>query len=81
MDTGEGMGYGECYEMCKPNDSQTCTLGQIIHYMSIKIINLKKNRGLGQIAFSDFHVSFICTMWMFLVLTSKGTGDYMRESM
>ena len=29
MDTGEGMGYGECWEMCKPDDSQTpvCTRG------------------------------------------------------
>ena len=27
MDTGEVLCYGECCEMCKPNDSQTCTLG------------------------------------------------------
>ena len=27
----------KCCEMCKPEDSQTCTLGQIIHYMLIKI--------------------------------------------
>ena len=27
MDTGEGMCHGECYEMCKIDDSQTCTPG------------------------------------------------------
>ena len=27
MDIGEGMGYDECCEMCKPDDSQTCTPG------------------------------------------------------
>ena len=27
MDTWKGMHYGECYEMCKPDDSQTCTPG------------------------------------------------------
>ena len=27
MDIGEGMCYGECCEMCKPDDSQTCTSG------------------------------------------------------
>ena len=27
MDIGEGMCYGECYEVCKPGDSQTCTPG------------------------------------------------------
>ena len=36
MDTGEGMCYGECCEMHKPDDSQTYTLGQIIHYMLMK---------------------------------------------
>ena len=25
MDTGEGMWYGECYELYKSDDSQTCT--------------------------------------------------------
>ena len=25
MDTGEGMCYGECCELCKTDDSQTCT--------------------------------------------------------
>ena len=25
MDIGEGMCYGECCEVCKPGDSQTCT--------------------------------------------------------
>ena len=25
MDTGDGMYYGECCEMCKTDDSQTCT--------------------------------------------------------
>ena len=24
---GEGMGYDECCEICKPDDSQTCTPG------------------------------------------------------
>ena len=36
MDIGEGMCYGECCELCKTDDSQTCTLKQIIHYMLIK---------------------------------------------
>ena len=27
MGVGEGMCYGECCEVCKPGDSQTCTLG------------------------------------------------------
>ena len=27
MDTGEGMCYGECCEVCKPGNSQTCTPG------------------------------------------------------
>ena len=27
MDIGEGMCYGECYEVCKPGNSQTCTPG------------------------------------------------------
>ena len=27
MDIGEGMCYGECCEVCKPGDSQTCTHG------------------------------------------------------
>ena len=25
MDIGEGVCYGECCEVCKPDDSQTCT--------------------------------------------------------
>ena len=33
MDIGDDMCYGECYEMCKPDDSQTCTPGEnnILH--------------------------------------------------
>ena len=27
MDIGEGMYYGECCEVCKPGNSQTCTPG------------------------------------------------------
>ena len=27
MDIGEGMCYGECFEMCKPDESQTCIPG------------------------------------------------------
>ena len=27
MDTGEGMSCGECCDVCKPGDSQTCTSG------------------------------------------------------
>ena len=27
MDIEEGMRYGECCEVCKPDDSQTCTPG------------------------------------------------------
>ena len=27
MGIGEGMCYGECCEVCKPGDSQTCTPG------------------------------------------------------
>ena len=34
MDIGEGMCYGECCELCKPDKSQTCTPeANIIHYM------------------------------------------------
>ena len=27
MDIGEGMCFGECCEVCKPGDSQTCSPG------------------------------------------------------
>ena len=27
MNIGEGVRYGECCEVCKPGDSQTCTPG------------------------------------------------------
>ena len=27
MDIGEGICYGECCEVCKPDDTQTCTPG------------------------------------------------------
>ena len=27
MDIAEGMCFGECCEVCKPGDSQTCTPG------------------------------------------------------
>ena len=27
MDIGEVKWYGKCYEMCKPDDSQTCIPG------------------------------------------------------
>ena len=36
MDTGEGMCYGECCEVCKPGNSQTCTPGANNTYMLIK---------------------------------------------
>ena len=39
MDTGEGMCYGECCEVCKPGDSQTCTPGDKNTYMFIKTPN------------------------------------------
>lgn len=36
----EGMCYGECREVCKPDDSQTVPLDtfNLIHFMLIKII-------------------------------------------
>ena len=48
MDIGEGMCYGECCEMCKPDDSQTCTPGaNDTLYINLKIIIKKENRSLG----------------------------------
>ena len=38
MDIGEGMCYGECCEVCKPGDSQTCTPGD----NNALYVNLKK---------------------------------------
>ena len=38
MDMGEAMCYDECYEMCKPDDSQTCTPGE----NNILYVNFKK---------------------------------------
>ena len=46
MDIGERMCYGECCEVCKPGDSETCAPGAnntIIHYMLIEIINNTKS--------------------------------------
>ena len=38
MDIGEGVCYGECYEVCKPGDSQTCTPGaNNTLYVNLKI--------------------------------------------
>ena len=43
MDIGEGMCYGECCEVCKPGDSQTCTPGdKNILYVYKKIKKKKK---------------------------------------
>ena len=37
MEIGEGMCFGECCEVCKPGDSQTCTPGgKNILYVYIK---------------------------------------------
>ena len=45
MDTGEGMYYGECCEVCKPGDSQTCTPGDTnTLYVYKKIKNKKQNK-------------------------------------
>ena len=43
MDVGEGMRYGECCEVCKPGDSQTCTPGaNNTLYVNLKKYFLKK---------------------------------------
>ena len=34
-DIREGTCYGECYEMCKPGDSQTCTPGDKIYIICL----------------------------------------------
>ena len=44
-----GMCYGECYEVCKPDDSQTCTPGAnntlyVNKIINKKIIKMKKKR-------------------------------------
>ena len=44
MDIGEGMCYGEHCELCKTDESQNCTLKQIIHYMLIKKIKQDETR-------------------------------------
>ena len=59
MDIGEGMCYGECCEMCKPDDSQTCTLRQIIHYMLIKNIIDRNYRNIGEAAGFKFYI-YLC---------------------
>lgn len=46
MNIGEGMCYGECCEVCKPGDSQTCTPGaHNTLYVNKKI--LKRDRQFG----------------------------------
>ena len=43
MDIGEGMCYGECCEVCKPGDSQTCNpRANNRLYINKKIKNYKK---------------------------------------
>ena len=44
MDTGEGMCYGECCEMCKTDDSQTCTPGTN-NTLYVNLKNQDKNQG------------------------------------
>ena len=45
MDIGEGICYGECCEVCKPGNSQTCTPGAInTLYVNLKIINALINQ-------------------------------------
>ena len=39
MDIGEGICYGECCEVCEPDDSQTCTPGAD----NTLYVNLKKH--------------------------------------
>ena len=44
MDIGEGMCYGECSEVCKPGNSQTCTPGdKNTLYVYLKNNNKLKN--------------------------------------
>ena len=53
MDIGEGMCFGECCEVCKPGDSQTCTPGANNSlYVNKKIKNFKKIKinGLDKLA-------------------------------
>ena len=38
MDIGDGRCYGECCEVCKPDDTQTCTPGA----NNTLYVNLKK---------------------------------------
>ena len=45
MDIGEDMCYGECSEVCKPGDSQTCTSGaNNTLYVYKKNLKNKKNK-------------------------------------
>ena len=55
MDIGEGM-CCECCEMCKPDDSHTCALGQIIHYTLIK--KIIKNHATGGVHFKEPSTQF-----------------------
>ena len=45
MDIGEDMRYGECCEVCKPGDSQTCTPGaNNTLYVNLKEKKKKKKK-------------------------------------
>ena len=45
MDIGEGMCYGECYKVCKPGDSQTCTSGaNNTLYVNKRILKRKEKK-------------------------------------
>lgn len=57
MDIGEG----KCCEMCRTDDSQTCTRKQIIHYMLRKIIKKKKET-------SNFRIHTFSMFYTFLQL-------------
>ena len=51
MDIGEGMSYGECCEVCKPGNSQTCTPGanNTLYVNKKKILKEKNKRARGRI--------------------------------
>lgn len=59
MNIGEGMCYGECCEVCKPGDSQTCTPGAnntlYVYLKNLKII--KKQRQIKILSVFSTHIN------------------------
>ena len=43
MDIGEGMCYGECHELCKTDESQTCT-PETNNTLYVNVKKLEKKR-------------------------------------